>query len=179
MARPLKQEFMNELFAYLKTEWYKNGQRPFNKTLKEIARDIYQVDKTSSAQDNMVLRYTDDLENAGYIKKNKQGGGTKPTEFVILNEQNIETLFNVRKEAEYIQNEFTTQMSNIIQKVTDDYNNIFKEKESILGELLNIKEAIKDLSLWGVSGPENQEIFIAKKDSQISTIIKQLQSSDK
>jgi archaellum component FlaC len=181
MARNIDNEFLGRLKNYIKKEWLKNGQQPFSKVITEIAQDLFGEEYTpkhASDLGNKTWRYLRMLEQGLSIKIEKGKSRGNPNWYTWLNENINEQLFQQKEERISTIDNIANEGTDFVRKIINTYENQSKQYLNILGELNHLKESIKDLELFSV-GTDGRQILMAKKGSNINSIIDQVKQEFK
>jgi hypothetical protein len=176
MARPIDYVFQGKLINYMKTEYMKNGGKPFYKTVKQIANDLFK--DATDTQFNQVWRYLKGLEKRGDIRVITRGHGSQASEYEFIETNNLhQQQSSITKETfEQAMHDYAQQQNEITQNNLNTFTELYKQMQSLQGELILYKQAMSNLNLYGINGPDAEEIFIAKKGSNIKSLIEQAET---
>lgn len=172
MPRNPNNEFKEKLKNYIKSEWMKHGQKTFSIPIGEITVDIFGEDK--STHRNMIWRYLPALEKSGFIKVDKGNQKGNPNWYTWLNDNIVEQISEQREECIETMEDFIKDYNDLGQRAVNIQSDLTQKLTSALGELNHYKQAFLDLELYGGPGPDGKQIIMAKKESNIGSIITQV-----
>lgn len=175
MAKPVDVNFLNQLRTYLKSQWMKNGQQQFSKTLEDIAIDLTGQDKEEikSAFKNKIFRSLKLLENGGSIKIYR-GEGSKANKFNYIDDKMIEVLSDTKEECIDIINDYAQKQNTLTQEVINAYQDLSQKLIAARGDVNYYKQAILSLEPCGF-GLDNTPMYKVKKGSDLPVIMERLQ----
>lgn len=175
MARPIDVDFLNQLRIHLKTEWIKNGQQQFTKTLDQLAVDLTGLPKEQikSSLKNKIFNYLEMLERGGSIRI-ERGEGSKPNKYTYVDDKIVGLSEETKVECNNTIDDIAKKGTQFVHETVVLYKSLSQKLIEQEGENNFLKQAILTLEPWGTDS-NGTTIYRLKKGSDIPQIIEKLQ----